>query len=877
MLLAKGLVAALAVVIVMRTAGERGLDKRSRRAWRWVAGSLCVGIVSSVATAALTIGLLSESHAYLFTSTLTIASQGVFLFAFLQKPSAPGTATERAIFGLDTAILAIGGTLAVWYELHGASSDLPPIWLFGLSHGVLLVDGVLLLLLFTMWRRTALVSTAHALLAVAAGLCGMSVQHVVVALVRDPSPALTAWAYTAQLVGLLSLATGAWIRQACARAPSVRSPSQLARARSLGRLDPFLALAPGALLLCRVVYDAELAPFAGLVGGAVMLAVFVSLRQHAAARETVRTRKETSEEQHEMRFNALVQHSSDVTTILDAHGQIRYASPAVAKVLGLEPRRLVGRQIAALIHPDDVEGASQFLANLRPAGAVPPTSTGEMPVQSAEWRIMNGKGDWMMVENVATNLLVDPVVQGIVLNSRDVTEQRQIEDRFLHRASHDQLTDLANRASFVRSVEQALTRNQRSLEQLAILILDIDGFRVVNESLGHGAGDALLREVSQRLKACVRGGESMARLNGDEFAILIEQQASADTVARVADRIASAMSKSFRLGETDAVVSASIGMALSTLGDSADELMRNADVAMHVAKSRGQGHCVQYATDMHAIASERLLLEADLREAVDREQFVVEYQPIVVLESGEIVGAEALVRWACPKRGVVSPNVFVPVAEETGLIVPIGRWVLQRACTTAQEWTRIRGVPLRITVNLSARQLQDAGLVDDVQRALTLSGLPSAQLTLELTESSLMSDTVLAAERLTALKALGVSLAIDDFGTGYSSLAYLQRYPIDILKIDKSFVGVLDEDGVGPVLAGVIVALGKTLRMHTVAEGIETEYQRERVKALGCDLGQGYLFSRPLTPSAFERLLVDRGTAAYSFEQPHGDLSAKAA
>jgi EAL domain-containing protein (putative c-di-GMP-specific phosphodiesterase class I) len=326
-----------------------------------------------------------------------------------------------------------------------------------------------------------------------------------------------------------------------------------------------------------------------------------------------------------------------------------------------------------------------------------------------------------------------------------------------------------------------------------------------------------------------------------------------------------------------AVVSASIGMALSALGDGSDELMRNADVAMHVAKSRGHGHCVQYAAGMQTIASERLLLEADLREAVEREEFVVEYQPIVVLHTGEIVGAEALVRWVCRTRGVVSPGVFIPVAEETGLIVPIGRWVLQRACATAQEWTRVRGTPLRITVNVSARQLLDEHLVEDVRGALAESGLPASQLTLELTESSLMTDTALSLERLTSLKALGVSLAIDDFGTGYCSLAYLQRYPIDVLKIDKSFVDVLDQDDVGPVLAGVIVALGNTLQMHTVAEGIETELQRERVLALGCELGQGYLFSRPLAASAFDALLAARGSAAYAFTQPQKELSARAA
>lgn len=877
LLVARALITAIAIAVVIRTARERRLDQRSRRAWNWVAVSLGLDIMSGLAALVLDAAGVLPSYTQPIATALTLASQGIMLAAFLCKPSAPATATERAILGLDAAIVAIGGTLAVWYALHTSSADLPPLLLFGLSRSQLLVDALLLMLLFAMWQRTALVSTARALLVVAVAIGLFSVQHVASTLTSDVSARAMSWANAAHVVGVLLIALGAWIRNASAHAPLVRSPAQMVRARSLGRLDPFLALAPGAVLLLKVVYDAELAPFAGLVGGAVVLVFFVLLRQHASVQQTVRARGESSEEQHEMRFNALVQHSSDVTTILDAHGGIRYASPAVANVLGLEPRRLVGRRIASLLHPDDVERASQFLANLRPAGDPRLTSDGETLMQCAEWRIMNGKGEWMTVENVATNLLVDPVVQGIVLNSRDVTEQRLIRDQFAHRASHDQLTEMANRASFVHSLEQALARSQRSLEPLAILILDIDGFRTVNESLGHGAGDALLREVSRRLKACVRDGEAMARLNGDEFAILIEQQASADTAVLVAGRIATAISQPFQLDGTVAVVSASIGMALSTLGDGADDLMRNADVAMHVAKSRGHGHCVQYAAGMQTIASERLLLEADLREAVEREAFVLEYQPIVMLHTGEIIGAEALVRWACEKRGVVSPSVFIPVAEETGLIVPIGRWVLHHACTTAQQWTRVYGTPMRITVNLSGRQLLDAGLVEDVRRALSVSELPAAQLTLELTESALMADTSLSLERLTALKTLGVSLAIDDFGTGYSSLAYLQRYPIDILKIDKSFVDVLDQDEIGPVLAGVIVALGNTLQMHTVAEGIETALQRERILNLGCELGQGYLFSRPLAAGAFEALLADRGTATYSFTQRHHELSARAA
>jgi diguanylate cyclase (GGDEF)-like protein len=456
----------------------------------------------------------------------------------------------------------------------------------------------------------------------------------------------------------------------------------------------------------------------------------------------------------------------------------------------------------------------------------------------------------------------------------DVTERRRLEAELTHQAYHDALTGLANRARFSERVGVALARPGRRPEEVAVLFLDVDHFKAVNDSLGHEAGDVLLRAVAQRLLEATRGSDTVARLGGDEFAVLLENVRTDHDAVIVAERILAAMRPGVALGRPDAEgdgaravrVGTSVGIARARGGEEADALLRHADLAMYTAKRDGRGRFALFEPAMHAAAVERLELDADLRASLERleaapsrasdggdgHDFHLVYQPVVELATGRVVAAEALLRWRHAQRGLVPPAVFIPVAEETGLIGSLGRWVLEAACRQAAAWGD-RG-PV-VSVNLSGRQLDDPALVAGVEGALAAAGLAPRRLTLEITESVVMRRTDATLERLRALKALGVRLAIDDFGTGYSSLSYLQRFPVDVLKIDKSFVDGVASEAHDAALARTIVALGTTLGLRTVAEGIETEDQQAALLALGCTYGQGYFFARPLPAGAFGALV----------------------
>jgi diguanylate cyclase (GGDEF)-like protein len=431
--------------------------------------------------------------------------------------------------------------------------------------------------------------------------------------------------------------------------------------------------------------------------------------------------------------------------------------------------------------------------------------------------------------------------------AREELEVRNVE--LANLAFKDALTQLANRAVFRERVELALATEERRPEEVAVLFIDLDNFKSVNDTFGHGSGDRLLMEVATRLLNATRGIDTVARLGGDEFAILLDHVHVGKQAVLVADRINAALSAPFSIEGHIVHVTASLGLAWGRDGEGASELLRNADVAMYRAKARGKGRYEVFAPEMHAALLDRVQLETELRTAVEREELSIAYQPVIDLVTEKVVGFEALARWQHPTRGPVSPAMFIPLAEDSGVIFPLGRWILEHACTEAAAWSAALGMPdaLTVSVNVSSRQLEHPSFTSDVVRALEVSQLPPRCLILEITETAIMRESAVMLLRLNHLKELGVSLAIDDFGTGYSSLAYLRRFPVDVIKIDKAFVDAIVNGASDTALVQAIITMSQALGLRTVAEGIEVGKQHSVLRDLGCQLGQGYLFSRPLT------------------------------
>jgi diguanylate cyclase (GGDEF)-like protein/PAS domain S-box-containing protein len=551
----------------------------------------------------------------------------------------------------------------------------------------------------------------------------------------------------------------------------------------------------------------------------------------------------------ERRLQALVRHGSDLIAVLSPDGKVLFAAGAVESMLGDEAGELTGEDFCFWLHPDDAPTLAALLG----------ARDGE--TKTRELRLRTHDSGWRTCEARATSLLGDDLWNGIVLNIWDVTERVALEERLRHQAFHDDLTSLGNRVLFNERLEHALVRAVRGGRTVSVLIIDLDDFKSINDSLGHVFGDELLRDVAARLDEALRGADTVARLGGDEFGVIFDDSPAVETDEEAARRITEALAAPFQLAGRALPVSASVGIARAAAGGATPtDLVRDADLAMYAAKGEEKGTVAVYHDQMYAGAEDRLLLKSDLLDAANGagNQFVLYYQPVVHLVREEVVGLEALLRWNHPTRGMLSPAEFIPIAEETGAIVAIGRRILREACEEAERWPQSpTGPPLTVSVNVSTRQLRGDSLIGHVREALVASGLMPRRLVLEITETQLMRDVESAVATLEAVRELGVRVAIDDFGTGYSSLSQLQKLPADILKVDREFTGSgADGSAEHAGLLNAVMDIGDSLGLSTVAEGIETTDQMRQLRALHYRYAQGYLFSRPVPADRVPALLA---------------------
>ena len=624
--------------------------------------------------------------------------------------------------------------------------------------------------------------------------------------------------------------------------PSMRSLSvatSSSRRIHTGRLVVIgsAVLAPPAMLFIQDLHgEVTDATAIALAGGVLFVLVLVRIAGLA---------RDAADEKSEARFRALVDNASDAVVVLDGEGRVTYQTPSTERMLGRIGADLDGWMFGEILEAADEQRLLVMLSH-------------ESAAATLEWRIRRGDGSWCDVEVVAADMRATADVDGLVLTMRDITQRKHL-DRELHRqALHDSLTGLPNRTLFLDRVEQALRRAERDDGEVVVLLLDLDDFKLVNSGLGHVAGDDLLIAVATRLTTEMRSGVTVARLGGDEFALLLENDGHDAAHELAAVQVQAALREPFLLGDEEVLVRVSIGMAVgSARTHTAVDVLRDADLAMYVAKRNGKDRFEQYLPAMHEEARQRLEVAAELRSAIDNHDLVVYYQPIVDLETGRTLGAEALVRWQHPHRGLLSPITFIPIAETTGLIVPLGRWVLHEACQKTMAWKEagLADDSFYVSVNLSARHVQDENVLRDVSAALDVSGLAAEALVLEVTESALIEDLNPAAATLATLKQLGVRIAVDDFGTGYSSLAYLSNFPLDIIKLDKSFIDRVATTVDGETMVRAVVDLAHSLGLTAIAEGVEHADQAAALKLLGCPLAQGFVFARPMPANDMAALL----------------------
>jgi PAS domain S-box-containing protein len=565
-------------------------------------------------------------------------------------------------------------------------------------------------------------------------------------------------------------------------------------------------------------------------------------------------------------FRLIGENAADMIAVVDVNGRRLYNSPAYERILGYSSKELMATSSLQQVHPDDRQKVMEAATAARRTGVG----------KRLEYRSQHKNGAWLILESSASavrNAKGD--VEKLVIVTRDISERKRAEEQLKHNALHDALTDLPNRILFLNRLNSAFERAQRDPGyEFAVLFVDIDGFKAINDTMGHSAGDDLISEISHRLSHCLRyadtlarplaqggsgahaGDEVLARFGGDEFTILVTSIRHPSDAMRVAKRIQRVLG-TFTVRGREVFISASVGIALSTIPHTnPEELLRDADLAMYRARTLGKSRCEFFDQEMHTHAVKQLDLETDLRRAVDEQEFRLHYQPIIQLKEGHITGFEALVRWQ-RKECLVFPDSFIGTAEGMGLVVSLGKWILRQACRQAQSWhLRYPQDPaLSVTVNVSPKQFADAHLTRDIKEVLAETGVDPCRLHLEITESVAMADPARTAEVLCQLKGAGVRICLDDFGTGHSSLSRLRHFPMDILKIDRSFVTHIDTDPSALEIVRLIIEFAHTIHLKVIAEGVETAAHLELLSSLGCEFGQGYLFSKPVDPEGVERLL----------------------
>jgi len=819
---------------------DPGLSRRRRLAWRLIFAALMLDIVASIGWgySALTENVTFGSWPdvlYIFYYPLAAAA-----FVLLYRDFGGQLRTSRALIDFTTVAIGFGSLL--WFTALApvatlSGDELRDNWSvigYGIGDAIAIIAAAMLAMQITDWRA----ERAVVWLIVA----------MVVTLVADllwinaelrGSYVIGGASDIAYFVFYLSM-FAAVRYQLVERHPPT---STLGLQGDLRGSLPIVALMVGtiALLDNRLNLASGQSPW--LVWVLVAATLLVVASQAFATREIVSLHREVATRRFDERLTELVRRSSDMIAICDVDGVIRYASPSSEQLLGVAPGELAGQRLDDVLGPEAVHVREIFDQVIR----------ADHSEQVTNFSIPQVEGEKRSFKMVIANLRHVESIRGVTLNIRDVSDATRLHDQLRTLAFHDSLTLLANRSLFSDRVHQAIRHVPDGMTP-AVLFIDLDNFKTVNDSMGHGAGDQLLRSFAHRLVQCTRAGDTVARLGGDEFAVLIDHAPNVDAAMAVARQVLESCKQSFEIDGHPLRVGCSVGVAIADRVSNVERLLRNADAAMYSAKSRGKGHAEIFQPEMLRAARRRMRIENELAVAVDTNQLEAHYQPIVDLISRHLVGVEALMRWRHPTRGLVMPGDFIPLAEETGHIVPMTRWMLNRACADIARLQRdiTHGTGLRVSVNVSSRYLNHGNILEDVRNALGIHRLDPACLILEVTESLLLENSSALERTFRELKALGVRLALDDFGTGYSSLAYLHRFPIDILKIDRSFVERLAGEGdagsgVDAVaLARAILSLADALGLDTVAEGIEHDSQRDTLLELGCKTGQGYLFGKAM-------------------------------